>query len=117
MDFPATITKYLQLSGYSESLPNVSIRSQMDAGPDKVRRRASSGVRVIQGDLILTADELVDFKDFYNNDLLGGSLRFNWLDPADRVTTVEMRFTESPTFTPLISSDYFKVNMKLEILP
>jgi hypothetical protein len=115
-DWPATLPQNILIPGYGESLPDTNVKASMDVGPAKVRRRATAAVRPVSGQLVLTLAQLGDFKDFYNDDLLNGSLRFAWVDPYDGTTAVEMRFTEVPSWSAQ-DPDNFVVNVKLEILP
>lgn len=114
--WPSTLPQNIRIEGYGESLPDTNVKASMDVGPAKIRRRTTSAVRPVSGELVLTHVELEDFKDFYNDDLLGGSLRFSWTDPFDGSTAVEMRFAEAPSWNAQ-DPDKFKVNIKLEILP
>ena len=43
IDWPATLPQEILAEGYEEGLPDVLVRTKMDAGPDKVRRRATAG--------------------------------------------------------------------------
>lgn len=115
-DWPITIPQTLSVDGYGEAAPDTNIRSAMDAGPAKVRRRATCAVRPVTGKMVMTEAELGDFRDFYDDDLLGGSLRFNWVDPWDGTTAVEMRFT-APYTISAFGHEAFEVGMSLEILP
>ena len=66
---------------------------------------------------MVTSVQLNDiFLPFYNDDLLGGTLRFEWVDPIDRESTVEMRFTEAPSWSA-VGHDFFDLVMVLEVLP
>jgi hypothetical protein len=114
--WPATLPQILLIEGYEEKLPDVNLRSAMEVGPAKVRRRVTAAVRPVTGQLIMTLAQIETFKGFYNDDLLGGSLRFGWFDPYDETTMVEMRFTEVPALSP-VDPGLYKVSMKLEILP
>jgi hypothetical protein len=116
MIWPVTIPQDLLVDGYGEATPDVAIKSNMDVGPAKVRRRTTAAVRPITGKMVMTLTELGLFKSFYNTDLLGGSLRFDWTDPYDGSTAVEMRFTAPPSWSA-IDPDHFEVSMALEILP
>lgn len=114
--WPVTLPQNIRISGYNESMPDTNIKASMDVGPAKVRRRSTAAVRPVSGQLVMTHDELGDFKDFYVDTLLNGSLRFSWTDPYDGTTSVEMRITEVPTWSAQ-DPDNFVVNIKLEILP
>lgn len=114
--WPATLPQKLNRARYSESPAMTTIRTSMDAGPDKVRRRFTAGVRPVQGQILLTETQLDTFKTFYNTTLQGGALRFDWDEPLDDTTAVEMRFTSEPTWTEL-GPDVYQVRLELEILP
>jgi hypothetical protein len=103
------------LQGFDETPGENTLRSAMDVGPAKVRRRATSAVRKVNGQLLVSSDELEIFKTFYVDTLLSGALRFYWTEPNDPETTVEMRFAEAPTWTT--QSNKFVISLKLEILP
>ena len=58
------------------------------AGPQKVRRRFTLTPRPLSAQLLITPAQLTFFKYWYNNVLLGGTLRFSWVDPwSDTVLT------------------------------
>ena len=116
--WPAGLQQRLLASKYGEAVPDNRLITSMEVGPAKIRRRSTSAVRPVQGSIIVTAEELADFKEFYNDDLLGGSLRFTWVDPVDGTTEVEMRFTEPPAWAAITeSSNDFEIDLKLEIMP
>jgi hypothetical protein len=106
----------LFVNGYSQSPPNVTIKSEMDAGPAKVRRRFTAGVEPVSGTMIMDATELAALDTFYNTTLLGGSLRFSWTKPPAHSVACEMRFTEPPTWTA-IEPGMYQVSMSFEVLP
>ena len=111
----AGLPQTLFVPGYSQSPPDIALKSPMDAGPDKVRRRFTAGIAPVAGTMIMTAAQLVTFQTFYNTTLLGGSLRFSWTTPPAHSVACEMRFTAVPTWTK-IESEY-EVNLSLEVLP
>ena len=106
----------LFVSGYGQSLPAVTIKSEMDAGPSKIRRRFTAGVEPVSGTMVLTAAQLATFDTFFNTTLLGGSLRFSWTKPPVHSAACEMRFTEVPNWTSL-GGDNYEVSLSLEVLP
>jgi len=86
--WPHILPQYLLQASYGESAGNMMLRSGMDAGPDKVRRRFTAAPRDLQGEIIVTQDQFAFFKTWYNNVLLGGTLRFGWTEPwSDTVLT------------------------------
>jgi len=118
MTIPAwnvNLPEKLFVAGYSQSFPAVTIKSDMDAGPAKVRRRFTAGVEPVSGTMIMTAAQLATFDTFFNTTLLGGSLRFSWTKPPVHTVACECRFTETPSWTK-VEGDY-EIQLSLEILP
>jgi len=113
--WPSTIPQKLLISGYQQSASNVLLRTESDTGPAMVRRRMTAGVQKLSGSQILTFTELGYLRTFYNTTLIGGSLRFSWVDPITN-SSVEMRFVE-PISWSAVSGDKVNVSMSLEILP
>lgn len=105
----------LLINGYNETAANNLLRTSMDVGPAKQRRRSTAGPRPVTGKLVMTSTQLGTFKAFYITTLLGGSLRFSWTDPVTSAA-VEMRFTEAPSWTA-VGRSLYDVELKLEILP
>ena len=113
--WPITLPQDLSIAGYGESPGDNQLRSNMDVGPAKVRRRSTAAPRKVKGGVILTREQLATFREFYDDILLSGVLRFTWLDPTDPESTVEMRFAEKPAWTA--QEGFFNVSLSLEILP
>ena len=115
--WPEALPQYLIFNGYKEAPPDVVLASKMEIGPDKLRRRASNGPRPIQGKLPpLTSAQVDVLLDFYEIDLLDGSLRFSWLHPRTGAPA-EFRFVSRPEPTGDDASAAYTVALDLEILP
>lgn len=112
--WPSTLPTELLQRGYSQSSPDVVLRSSVDAGPAKIRRRITQNIQPVTGNLILSLTELGYIRTFYDTTLLGGSLRFSWKDPVS-LSTKEFRFTAPLKWT--ISNGLYDVTLELEILP
>lgn len=112
--WPETLPEQLLQDSYEENAPNVLIKSNMETGPAKMRRRVTSGVRSVRGHQIMTLEQLNIFKTFFNTTLYGGALRFSWADPTGN-EAVEMRFVDAPAWAA--QEGFFRVEMNLEILP
>jgi len=69
------------MDGYGEAASQQQLRSGMDAGPDKVRRRFTAASRPLQGKIVVNQAQFSFFKNWYDNVLLGGTLRFGWVEP------------------------------------
>ncbi|MEM1149332.1 MAG: hypothetical protein AAGI03_02080 [Pseudomonadota bacterium] len=97
-----------------ESPQNLSIKSDMDVGPPKVRRRSTAGVEPFSGAMrLITRAQFLVFRSFYNVDLQGGVLSFTHADPFDGVIK-NFRFEsyEITRFGPK-----YRVTANLVILP
>ena len=114
--WPATLPQEPLADGYSEQAPNTVLRSQMEAGPPKLRRRFTAGVRTIECQLRLTPAEVADLDLFFTETVAGGSLPFDWKHPRTG-TAQTFRWVEPPTYTPLARGTRWRATLRLEILP
>lgn len=113
IDWPNTLPCPM-MAGYSETIiPNV-IRSDMDTGPDKVRRRSTAVVTQLTFNLNLTREQSVILDDFYFDTTLSGTLAFNFYH-LRKMETVECRFVDAPALSS--RSGYYIAQIKLEVLP
>lgn len=101
----------LKRSGYSEEPSENVIRSEMQYGPDKVRRVSTNDVYNISGVLFLSDDDLSIFDTFY---LENQGKVFNMPHPRTEVT-VSARFTDKPKYQR--QETFWDVSLALEILP
>lgn len=113
--WPITLPQQLFVNGYSQSFAETTIKSEMDAGPAKVRRRFSAGIEPVSGTMLITETQLGYLRTFFEDTLLGGSLRFSWTKPPAHITACEMRFTAPPSWTK-VDGEY-EIQLTLEILP
>ena len=96
--------------GYDETPPDRVLRSKMDVGPDKTRRRSSNAVRPLKLSLTLTDALLVTFDAFY---LANDAIAFTFPDPRT-ATNVQARFVSPPKYA--YDETLWKVAVELEIL-
>lgn len=112
--WPTTLPTELLQRGYNQSAADVLLRSELDTGPAKVRRRYTAGVQPVTGNTVLSESQLGTLRTFYDTTLLGGSLRFSWKDPVSLVAK-EFRFTSPIKW--IINSGWYDVSLELEMLP
>lgn len=112
--WPATLPSSPLADGFNEQPPNLAIRTDMDAGPAKVRRRFTAGVRPMTVMFLLTKAQVATLDEFYTSTLSGGTIRFDWTHPRTG-SAVEFRFTAPPEYRA--DSDLWQVTMSLEIMP
>jgi hypothetical protein len=115
--WPASLPQSLQVTGFQESYQNQVLRSEMEAGPPKQRRRFSATTDKVAGQIIVTKAQLSTFNSFWDGDIAGGALAFDWQHPITG-NPASMRFVE-PFNVRLAqgSNDEYVVELKLEILP
>lgn len=114
--WPATLPDYVMADGYSESAPDNTIRSDMDVGPSKARRRGTSAPVPIVARLRLTAAQRAALLTFYRTDTLDGSLTWTWVHPVTRAAAT-FRFSKPPAFTAAARGQRYYADLELEILP
>lgn len=98
-----------------------TIRSQVDAGPPKVRRRFTAGVRHFDLPVRFRGDQVQAFVAWFETTLAAGALRFVWIDPLSR-TQVDMRFRSTPAWEQSVAGQVpekqqWTSTFELEVLP
>lgn len=90
----------------------------VDAGPAKRRRIFGNAVTDVKSPMIFTADQMVDFMEFYEETLLEGSLDFDWIHPVTGQLS-SFRFSGPPSFSKMESSlgKIYQCVLDLELLP
>lgn len=113
----STLPQAFQIDGYSETWPNEVVRSAMDVGPDKIRRRGPAIVTIV-GSMIMTQTQVGTLKTFFETTLVGGALPFDWTTyRAEGSVTRTYRFTKPPKFTAVQVLAVWMVALELEQLP
>lgn len=120
--WPSALPAAPVLSSVEEQPPDLTIRSSMDTGPAKVRRRATAGVTAFPG-LVLkcTRTQVALLESFFYTTLKAGALTFEWKHPRSGDTR-DFRFVGPPSFRPNqprsdSEQERYTVTMNLEMLP
>lgn len=107
--WPTTIP--ITRENYTEEPADRVVRSNMDVGPQKVRRRSSVAIRPVSLKLFLTDAQLTTFDTFF---LANDSLVFDFTNP--RTSAAERaRFTSRPSYN--LNEKMWDVQVKIELLP
>lgn len=112
IDWPDDVNKCLALNTYVEERQPQAIRSPVDAGPAKMRRRYTRPVTGIAGSIVMTREEVGKFWQFFDITLQGGILSFNFENPVSQKTE-EMRFLQPPRLVP-VTDDTFNMELIVE---
>jgi hypothetical protein len=114
--WPSLLPQYVEVQGFSETLPKNRVQNQPEAGPPKSRRRFTSAPEFLNCSIVLKdAATVTVFKTFYKDTLVDGSLKFDWVRPIEG-TSCEMTFIEEPKITA-IGPLAFRATMRLIIWP
>ena len=111
--WPSLLPAGFLMEGLAIEPQNNVIRTAMDAGPKKTRRRYTARTLNFSGKQVFTVKEFVVFEAFYHTALADGVLRFNFTDPVT-LDTAEFRFTEN--YHATAAEGYIEVAMSLEKL-
>jgi len=109
--WPTTLPIYPDDSAFTETSQKVTISSQPEIGPAKVRRRVTVAPRKLTASYTMTDAEIAIFRTFYIDTLLGGQEVFEWPHPRlDRSVTAY--FTKIPTYK---NKAYNQYSLDIEI--
>jgi len=110
--WPATLPDGPLVRGYSETFPELELRTAMDKGPAKVRKEISANVTPVTYNFSLTKAQVIILRDFHKTTV---GKRFDWTEPLSG-STVEFRFVGAPKVSGK-SRLKFIVSVQLEIMP
>lgn len=74
--WPADLPQRLLQDGYSYGFADGRLKTPMEAGPAKMRRRFSSAPRPVAGQFYGSEDDIARLERFWNEETAGGSLPF-----------------------------------------
>jgi len=118
--WPAQLTRTPRVADFEEFAPDVSIRSEVDVGPAKIRRRFTGDHRKFNVAMDFTRADLAVFDTFYLTTTKGGSLSFSWVLPRTGAAA-DFRFLSVPTYRPTAprgdGSEWWRVSFAVEMLP
>jgi len=111
--WPEILPCGLLADAFSKQTQSNVIRTRMDAGPNKVRRRYTAKTTNYSGNQVYDTAELMVFEQFYHSVIADGVLRFIFCDPISG-EQAEFRFRSDPVITD--AGGLFSVSMSLERL-
>lgn len=115
--WPGTLPQNVSWQGYARRIVDSRVRTQMDAGPAKMRPRYRAAI--IEHDTPIqyfTKAQWVLLETFYSTTLLNGTMPFDWLDPVTGAT-VSFRFKTPPQLGGMLGPDTIPVTLNLEVMP
>ena len=114
--WPATLPTFQEVleDSYNEALADNTIRSEMDIGPAKVRRRGTAAPQLISGSMFCTSTQVGILDTFYSGTVNYGADAFDTIHPRTTVA-VSVRFTGQPQIARM--GDGWQVSISFEVLP
>ena len=112
--WPTTLQQYVNTDSFSYQKGSTTLKSDVDVGPSKIRRRFTKSVDTMSASIWLTADEYTTFETFYNTEVAGGATAFNFNHPITNATLL-VRFANEPNYRPL-SGTRFVLSFSLEVI-
>ena len=103
------------LDGFVETTPDFVLRTEMDQGPAKVRKRTTTAVREFQMIFIMSKVQTTIFDDFYLSTINGGADSFDFTHPRTE-EMLDLRLVKPPEYQAL-NAKYFRITLKAEALP
>jgi hypothetical protein len=114
--FPNDIPALEAADRASATLPDSVIRTQMDTGPAKVRRRSTAEPTMMRlGHPAYTTTQMRALVTFFETTVAAGALAFDMDDPVSG-TTRSFRFMRPPQLKPQ-GAGLWAIDVELERLP
>ena len=114
--YPEALPQAPQRVGFTQQNKSNLIRSTVDVGEAKVRRRYTDPIKDESWSMPLSASQLIIFQNWFKDDLKGGVLRFDFEDMLTTLTET-YRIVDMPIFTPFGTCGQYMVSFKTELLP
>jgi len=111
--WPGTLPQYFNIAGYSEEPADNAIRTPMETGDVKIRRRFTGQYDIISGTIDMSATQFEAFKLFWRDDLKDGSLAFDWVHPTTRANAVFKAMTKYRA--PVFGVDNRRVQVQFQV--
>ena len=108
----STLPSNFNYNSFSEGQQSGLVRTNMDAGPAKVRRRFTAAVETYAGSMTMDSTQKSAFKVFYQTTTKMGSLTIEFPNPVS-IGTIDVRFVGTPTYKALENS-YWTVSFSIE---
>jgi len=113
--WPSNLYGYILKDSFKEVPPNNIIRTAMDVGPPKIRRRSTAGTRKFSFSMFLPSNLVTVFDDFYDSTLHSGADSFTFRSPRTQTVGTYI-FSQQPVYTSYGRRGY-QISCEVELLP
>jgi len=104
--WPVTLPQRVQAAAFEEIPADLTIRTQMDSGPAKVRRRWSAKPRLFSFRLLFTGTQTETLDAFYYTTLDAGVDAFDWVHPRT-LTAGSFKLVTPPRYSAAGAGMFF----------
>lgn len=112
--WPENLPQSPLLDGLQETLPDNVLRTKMEQGPPKLRRRGTDAPAKITAQFLLDTTQCGVLENFYAETLAGGVKRFTFTHPRSGAAVL-CRMAQPPELAAL-NGGYFRARLTLEVL-
>ncbi len=112
--WPATLPQEPLVDGFSGTIQDTLIRTSMDAGPEKTRRRFTAASEYYTVSWVMTDAQFTTFRSFFKDTIADGSIEFEMNHPITG-ETVLVRFRG--VYKISLAGTGYLVNAEIEVLP
>ena len=114
-NWPASLPQAFKLNTYQPARADNLLRTPVDVGPSKTRRRSLVASRVERGAMDMTRAQWATLVTFYDTTLSGGTLQYSMFDPLGGASR-EVKFNAPPEPSGS-GAGRFVVALEIEVLP
>ena len=114
--WPSDLPPRPLVEGFAETAPTLTVRSPMDVGPAKVRRRVTAGVTQLKCSFRLSTTQRASLLTFWQTTLAGGAFSYTWAHPISGAA-ITCRIVDPPAFTPAAGGVSWVAALNIEVLP
>lgn len=100
---------------FEESAPSILLRTEMDAGPPKVRPKYTAEIKHFRVSLILTTAQVATLETFFTSTIAYGADAFDWIHQRTK-SSVSLRLMNRPAFRER-GRGLWRTELQLELLP
>lgn len=117
--WPTSLPQKTLATTYNEAPQSQVLRSSMDSGPAKTRRRFTAATMTVPFECHLTLDQIPTFEAFYSDDIAAGALPFDIPHPRTGATVSVLLKGDPPyQLAPVgAGATHYRLSLILEIQP
>ena len=99
--WPSSLPQRPTVGGYQERFADTVLRTAMETGAAKTRRRFTAAPRQVEVTFRVNAAQAAIFKSFFEETTAGGALPFDWVHP--RHSRTKPRTFPKPPWRPVMT--------------